>query len=145
MHELRGDIWERHEKGQWVVITTNGSVRHDGAAVMGRGVAREAAIKFPDLPITLGDCIQTRGNRVHAFSTFRLFAFPVKEEWPQRASMRLIEQSAYQLVALVNALKLSQVYMVRPGCGNGGLSWSSVKPLLDLILDSRFYVVEKNP
>lgn len=142
VNEIRGNLWDYWEDGRWVVITTNGSVRHDGLAVMWRGVAKEAMIKFPNLAKELGDRLAVSGNRVHAFSHRRLFAFPVKVTWEMGASLKLIESSAAQLARLVHALQLSQVYMVRPGCGNGGLKWDDVKPVLNRYLDSRFYVVE---
>lgn len=145
VHELRGNLWDYWESGSWVVITTNGSLKKDGHAVMGRGVALEAAIKFPNLAKDLGDRIAASGNRVHSISHRRLFAFPVKTEWNMGASLALIERSAAQLALLVHALKLSQVYMVRPGCGNGGLTWGDVKPILNRHLDARYYVVEIAP
>ena len=46
MIETSGNLWHFHTQGRWVVTTTNGSVRKDGCAVMGRGVAREAAAKL---------------------------------------------------------------------------------------------------
>lgn len=141
MLETSGNIWDFHSKGEWIVITTNGSVRRDGCCVMGRGVAREAATRFPSLPSALGACIKTNGPRVQFFSDLKLFAFPVKHHWSDTADMGLIELSSHQLVAEATTLDLSRVYLVRPGCGNGHLQWKDVKPVISRILDSRFIVV----
>jgi hypothetical protein len=48
--EIVGNIWDYYDKGHWIVITTNGIVNKNGEAIMGRGVALEAAKKFKDLP-----------------------------------------------------------------------------------------------
>lgn len=37
MKEAVGNLWDFHEQGKWIVITTNGSVNMAGYAVMGRG------------------------------------------------------------------------------------------------------------
>src|SRR5258708_18905839 len=98
MQELRGDLWDFYEDHQWIVITTNGAVRHDGACVMGRGIALQAAQRMPDLPFRVGDRIRQAGNRVFAFSTLHLFTFPVKRTWGERATLPLIVESAEQLM-----------------------------------------------
>lgn len=145
VREVRGDLWDYWENGHWVVITTNGDIRADGANVMGRGVAKEAAIRFPELPMRLGDRLSVSGNKVHSFSQWHLFTFPVKHHWKTMAVPDLIETSAVLLVRLVAALNLNRVYMVRPGCGNGGLKWDDVRPILNRHLDERFFVVERHP
>jgi len=97
MIEAPSDLWDHHAAGQWVVITTNGIVRKDGACLMGRGVALQAAQRFPDLPFVLGAAIEVDGNHVHAFRDFRVFSFPVKRPWTEPADPNLIQQSARQL------------------------------------------------
>lgn len=140
--EIRGNLWDYWEDGHWVVITTNGSIRSDGHAVMGRGVAREAAQRIPNLTLDLAQRLKSSGNKVHIISYRRVITFPVKVTWEMGASLQLIEQSAAQLAQLVHAMGVSRVYMVRPGCGNGGLKWEDVKPILNRHLDARFTVVE---
>lgn|SRR5262245_43991014 len=143
VQEIRGDLWEYWEDGRWIVIMTNGDTRKDGRAVMGRGTAKQAAIRFPELPVLLGDRLSVGGNKVYSFSHWHLFTFPTKQHWDDpRADLDLIETSAGLLVRLVAALHLPRVYMVRPGCGNGGLDWAQVKPVLNRHLDERFHVVD---
>ena len=141
MKEINGDIWDYHKKGYWVVITTNGYIRKDGACVMGRGVAKEAARKFPMLPFEIGRSIQQFGNHVFACNPdTRIIAFPVKHNWWEKADIQLIERSCQELAEFPQELTY---YMVRPGCGNGGLDWLDVKPVLKRYLDDRFIVVER--
>lgn len=146
MKEIQGNIWDYHAKGHWVVITTNGSVRKDGACVMGRGVALQAKEKFPLLPYELGNEIKHRGNFLLVFPQYRIITFPVKGQWMERANMQLIQSSLGQLIEFLSNPQVKipyPIYMVRPGCGNGGLAWKDVRPILGKYLDDRFVVVEE--
>lgn len=150
MKEISGDIWDYHERGHWIIITTNGTVRDDGKAVMGSGVALQAKQKFPGLPSSLGRLVKERGNHPHYFPVSKLFTFPVKHNWWEKADIDLIELSAARLDNLIAILEADAImpitppyYMVRPGCGSGWLDWKDVKPILEKYLDDRFVVVEK--
>lgn len=57
------------------------------------------------------------------------------------ADLKIIEKSAKELVFLANDKKYSEIVLPRPGCGAGELEWSSVKPILESILDDRFIVM----
>lgn len=134
-----------------VVITTNGTVKKNGEAVMGRGCALEAAQRFPSLPALLGEHLQFDGNHVGVFVNedldatheFDLVTFPVKHHWRERASLELIIRSAQELVALADpyCVGWKTILLPRPGCGNGGLSWHIVGSTLARILDDRFTVI----
>lgn len=140
MKESTGNLWNYHEAGFWIAITTNGVVKRDGSAVMGRGVALQARHRFPRLAYELGTQIQQSGNRVFAFPQYRLYTLPVKHQWWEKADVDLIIASCHQLAVLVPPDQV--VYLVRPGCGNGGLAWEAVRPAIADILDDRFVVVE---
>jgi hypothetical protein len=145
MTEVSGNIWKFHDLGYTVCITTNGMIKKDGSCVMGRGVARDAKIKFSKLPLQLGNKIRSEGNIVHWFPEYRLFSFPVKHVWWDRADLDLIVGSCKRLVDLADQfdVRMSKViYLVRPGCGNGQLTWGVVKPIITPILDDRFVVVQ---
>ena len=154
MIEVVGNLWDSEADVR--VITTNGSVKKNGEAVMGRGCALEAKQRWPALAATLGTYITRFGNRVTYFQDYNLFTFPVKHEWMQKADIDLIKLSAEQLS--LHALHSWEVILMpRPGCGNGGLQWCScpegwvglphedlckgVKHLIAPILDDRFHVI----
>lgn len=144
------------------VITTNGTVKQNGQAVMGRGCAREAVAGvdgkcggWPGLPDILGAHLED-GNHVYFLGACVtpakgvLYSFPVKHRWFERADMELIQRSAHELLSCINdeypeiTGKPSadcHVVMPRPGCGNGKLRWLDVRPLLANILDDRFRVI----
>lgn len=129
------------------VITTNGYVAKDGRAVMGRGCAREARCFFPNLDYKLGRMIREHGNRTMRLGRYDgidLCSLPVKHHWRENAELELIERSVTQLVEIVDKFSYERVVMPRPGCGNGGLEWSTVKPLIEPLLNGRFIVVRYN-
>lgn len=159
MKEVRGNLWTWMPGDGWNVthrvITTNGFVKKDGTAVMGRGCALEAKNMFPGIALQLGNLLRWKGNHVHHVFThgtefWELVTFPVKHNWWEMADMELIERSARELVELLDfeAAQVIEGYwqpqrvvLPRPGCGNGQLRWEDVKPVLEKILDDRFYVI----
>lgn len=156
--EITGDLWDFHAKGEWIAITTNGSVNAYGRAVMGRGVAEEAKIRYPWLPTQLAHRIKEDGGNVpHSFGTktqagedtlVNILTFPVKHEWHQKANLVLIRKSAEAILDRMEAHGIPRVlYTVRPGCGNGHRKWETeVRPiLLDVWAGhlDRFVIVER--
>lgn len=144
MKEVKGDIWDCHDRGHWIVITTN-SVVNSSRAVMGKGIALEAKERFSELPILLGEKLTRWGNHVYLFRPpIRLITFPTKEDWRLNSLPTLIAQSAFELMMMwKGSIRQPTIYMPRPGCGNGGLDWKDVKPILERYLDDRFVVVTR--
>lgn len=143
MLEARGDLWDFHEDGYTICITTNGFVKKNGEAVMGRGCAREATYRYDDIAELLGNWIDMRGNKICWFSDKRIISFPVKHHWKEEADIELIKASSRDLMDLLdqNPDTKTPIYLPRPGCGNGRLKWSDVKPVLAEVLDDRVIVV----
>ncbi len=144
MLEARGNLWDFHAQGYWVGINTNGIVRRDGRLVMGRGVAKQAALRFPDLPWSLGTAVSFGGNHVYPYPKYRVTSFPTKRHWQDAACLQLIVQSAEELMGRVigaASAVAGPVYLPRPGCGLGGLEWTDVKPELEKILDDNVVIV----
>jgi hypothetical protein len=139
MHELTGDIWDYLGKGV-IAITTNGSLTKDGRAVLGRGCARQAGARFPDLPQILGALILAHGNHVHDLG-HGLVSFPVEDSAWSLPDLRLIARSASELRTLADHGKWGQIVVPRPGCGGGGLAWQDVRPLLSKVFNDRFWIV----
>jgi len=147
MTEAFGDLWDADTVA--LCLTTNGSIKTNGAGVMGRGIALQATRRYPGIGQALGAHLAQNGNHVGLLITREdgrpIYAFPVKHVWDQHADLQLIERSARELVEIVDELSLASVALPRPGCGNGGLRWEDVKPRIESILDDRFIVVEYAP
>ena len=143
MKEITGDIWDYHGWGYWIVITTNGSLNTKGEAMMGKGIALQAKLKFPRITKWLGINLTNKGNQLFVNHPFRIITFPTKDNWKERAKLSLIATSCKELVEACKGTT-DEVYMIRPGCGNGQLDWKDVKPILEEYLDNRFVVVERS-
>lgn len=157
MLEAKGNLWTYEPEDGYIdarVITTNGYVKKNGEAVMGKGCAKEAATLYPDMPTYLGNMIKLGGNNVHLLKQeyllydgaphllWEIVSFPVKDHWQEKASYTLINKSVLELVAMANKRKWQHVVLPRPGCGAGGLYWANVRSLIKAKLDDRFTVID---
>lgn len=146
MKEVSGELFDL-ARGKVLVITTNGFVKKNGYAVMGRGCAKQAAELWPCLPSILGKSIGISGNTVQVLPVEQdtytsVVSFPVKYNWWENAEISLIQQSAVDLQKLTDQEGWTSVLVPRPGCGNGHLSWKDVQPVLLHVFDDRFTIVD---
>lgn len=145
MREAFGDLWTF--PADYRIVTTNGFVKQNGHAVMGRGCAKEATQRYPLLTGQLGQRLKEQGNIVLFWSEYSLLTFPVKHNWFERADPQLIARSVQQLLQCIELLQLEHEFrfvLPRPGCGNGQLLWNDVKPLVTLLPDN-VYVITNEP
>ena len=147
MREIRGNIFDlptRRDCTEAICVTTNGIIRQNGRAVMGAGIAKAFRDRFPGIDKNLATHILRCGNVPGDLGVYEgclVISFPTKYHWTEDSDLELIGQSAELLVELVNNLELSTVYLPRPGCANGHLSWDDVKPVIEQYLDDRFIIV----
>ena len=170
MKEIRGNLWDHLDIADAIVITTNGFIKANGECVMGRGCAREATERFPNLSKDLGATLTVLGNHVFLqnYDGHRIITFPVKPKsmicnqtktnivnhmknkfkagsvvpgWACTADLDLIINSAKELRSMVTTLGLKNVVMPRPGCGAGELEWDTVKKSIEPILNDRFSII----
>lgn len=137
-----GDIWEYVETAV-IAVTTNGSVTKNGRAIFGRGVAKQAALRFPGLDEKLGSLLAGQGNHVFDLGC-GIVSFPVEETPWSQPDLRLVARSAEELRALADSAGWRQIVVPRPGCGGGGLLWRDVRPLLEPWFDDRFVVISQS-
>jgi len=102
---IKGNIWDYHDQGHYVAITTNGVLDRDGNLVMGAGIALEAKNKFREvkhiLPETisvgifpiekiLGEHVKYNRNVPCFLEGIRIVSFPTKNLWRDPSSIELI-------------------------------------------------------
>jgi hypothetical protein len=167
MNEVQGNIWDFHDKGYHVCIPTNGFVKKNGCAVMGRGLAKQCKNKFPGIDRDLGIVLKTSGN-YPTLLPFRLISFPVKPKykvisslsevvthmrskfqvgdrvpgWACKAELNLIHGAATNLCNFFYMYDdIRRIYVPRVGCGNGELQWTDVKPILEKAFEKEDRIV----
>jgi hypothetical protein len=143
------DIWTLRDKyaSAWVVIPTNVTRRKDGTAVMGAGLAKEAARKYPSLPEKLGKHIVKFGANIYVDRP--IICLPTKVHWKNPSLMSHIEHGCLQLSELSRVLSSigneDVILIPRLGCGLGGLNWErEVRPVVDSILTEDRFVLVSN-
>ena len=126
-------------------VTTNGVVKKDGSAVMGKGMALLVDQKY-NVGSKLGKHLKENGNVPCDLGIvadgFHVISFPTKNDWSESSDLNLIKQSAEKVKEMADSLGLEKIYITRPGCGLGNLEWSDVKRTLSTVFDDRFCIVD---
>lgn len=111
--------------------------------VMGKGVALEFKNRWPAnfrAYKTLCDAKKLKPGKMFVFDTKELFAsegprylinFPTKAHWRSKSKMEYIEGGLDALVQVIREHRISSIAIPPLGCGNGGLNWSDVRPLIE--------------
>jgi hypothetical protein len=133
-----GDMWETYEDADLFLITTNSTLRKDGALVMGQGIAWQAKERFPGLDLALGTQIQTTCGSLGEYGLHisprwpaaKLGAFQVKRHYSQPASLELIQRSTATLCVWCAEHPDAGVHLNFPGVGYGRLRREEVLPII---------------
>jgi len=137
--EITADIFTLHANSEQRILKicpTNGTIKSNGACVMGAGIAKELALDYPCVPFHLGRLLSLYGNNpypIYVTETEEWWSFPVKHEWNQKADLSLIDISCLKFKRWLDSTtpKPHFVLFPRVGCGNGELSWKKVRPMLE--------------
>lgn len=139
----RGDMWSAFGKGAFM-ITTNPIRRKDGAVVMGRGIAKEAKDRFPELPYDFGRQLELMPHLadtigyIGSYDNVPIYYFMVKSHWREPASLEIIERSvaAMDYWGYIADFYDRRIDLNFPGIGNGQLKREDVLPLLEGLPDN---------
>lgn len=107
--------------------------------VMGKGLALQFKRTFPFYfrtykeecahgKIKLGKASVYFRESIH-LPTF-IISFPTKNHWRDSSKLEDIESGLASLVAEMVCLDIRSIAIPALGCGNGGLEWEQVKPLI---------------
>ncbi len=156
MKRNKGNLWMMTAEAK--VIPTNGVTKDAGGypkvaqAVMGAGLAKQVAQKWPALPFLLGARLEETGNRVYIFHVpmhlreslrcLYIITFPTKHHWRDAGDYMLLKQSVEQLDDIAVALGLKNVLVPLVGTGLARLDPAVVLDYLDRTLDNTFTLVE---
>ena len=106
--------------------------------VMGKGLALQFKKAFPDSFANYERACkagEVHVGRMHVVE--RLLAprviinFPTKKTWRQPSKLEFVRDGLVDLVAVVRRLGIQSLAVPPLGCGNGGLAWAQVRPLIE--------------
>jgi O-acetyl-ADP-ribose deacetylase (regulator of RNase III) len=129
--EQRGNLLEADVDALVNTVNTVG--------VMGKGIALQFRRAFPSMYKAYQKAAkqgEIKLGRMSVFATGSLSGpryvinFPTKGHWRARSRLADIEAGLTDLVATLRALEITSVAIPPLGCGNGGLLWSQVRPLI---------------
>lgn len=141
MQEVYGELFSTEFEDKWRCVLTNGEIKINGENIMGGGIARQVSEAYPWFPAELGEKLKLFGNQVFIFPDIKWFSFPTKDKVRFRSDIMLIRNSCEQLCNLLDTFDINEVYLPRPGCGLGGLTWEQVKPRIEGLLDDRVNII----
>lgn len=112
--------------------------------VSGKGVALQFRQAFPDNYEAYRRAAKRGGVAVGTMFVFDrgtitspryIINFPTKRHWKGRSRIEDIEAGLDDLVRVVRRLEIHSIALPALGCGNGGLNWSQVEPLIRRAFD----------
>jgi O-acetyl-ADP-ribose deacetylase (regulator of RNase III)/uncharacterized protein YwgA len=125
---LIGDLFE--SRAQTLVNTVN------CVGVMGKGVAEQFKARFPEMFEDYKrrtDQKEVRPGEPYLFSDPSgrwIVNFPTKDHWRSPSRLSDIERGLDYLAAHATDWGITSIALPPLGCGNGGLEWSEVGPLI---------------
>jgi len=128
---LRGDIFK--SPAQVLVNTVN------TVGVMGKGVALEFKKQYPDMFKAYERACNGKqfdiGNLMLWKSPVKwVLLFPTKKHWRNPSKIEYIEAGLQKFVKTYQEKGITSIAFPRLGCGNGGLDWSDIQPLMEQYL-----------
>lgn len=109
--------------------------------VMGKGIALQFKKAFPanflkyseacrSRKLISGTLLVTRENNSRGQEKI-IINFPTKQHWRYPSKYEYIHSGLTELVKIINAHKIKSIAIPPLGCGNGGLQWHIVKPMIE--------------
>ena len=120
--------------------------------VMGKGLAKQAAQRYPNMATAYKESCDDGQLKVGRASMvwkpesekFRILLLPTKEHWSNPSKLEWIQLGVRSIVNLISIRKFDTIAIPAIGCGNGGLKWGDVLPVITaavrLCPDVRFYI-----
>lgn len=110
--------------------------------VMGKGVALEFKTRFPryfDAYRAACTAGHVRTGKVWSYvpagSTVGILSVATKDDWRRPSRIEWVKEGVTHLAEAIQKLQPRVVAMPALGCGQGGLDWSIVRPLIIDALD----------
>jgi O-acetyl-ADP-ribose deacetylase (regulator of RNase III) len=133
IHISHGDLLKQNDVDA-IVNTVN------CVGVMGKGIALQFKNKWPaNFAAYHAACKagEVRPGKMMVFDAGAyaqphfIINFPTKDHWRGKSKLAFIEDGLQDLVKQIRVLGIRSIAIPPLGCGNGGLDWQEVKPLIE--------------
>lgn len=133
IHLTHGDLLKQDDVDA-IVNTVN------CVGIMGKGIALQFKNKWPDNFAQYHAACKAGKVRPGTMNVYDAGAyaqphfiinFPTKDHWRGNSKLSFIQDGLTDLIAQVRALDIRSIAIPPLGCGNGGLDWADVKPLIE--------------
>jgi len=132
IHKAAGDLLSADAEALVNTVNTVG--------VMGKGIALQFKQAFPD-NYSAYEAACKRGQLevgkmfVFCRDTFDdrriIINFPTKKHWRGKSKIKDIQSGLRALIEVVKSKGIRSIAVPPLGCGNGGLDWNEVRPLIE--------------
>ncbi len=132
IHYSKGNLLEANVEA---IINTVNCV-----GVMGKGIALQFKQAFPEnFAVYAKACnaAEVQPGRMFVFERRDLvnprfiINFPTKTHWKAKSRLEHVEQGLVDLVRVIREKQIKSIAIPPLGCGNGGLDWADVQPLIE--------------
>lgn len=137
----KGNMWDVYGNTDLFLVTTNPVINKSGGLVMGRGIAKEFATRFPEGPKEFARLVRAfPSHYVRTLTYTPVFGeqtvgyFMVKDHWAEPAKLSIIMRSTAELMDRAPLYK--RIDLNFPGIGNGGLDREVVLPIISALPDN---------
>ena len=115
--------------------------------VMGKGLALEFKLKYPDMFKTYQEVCKAKELRLGRPMYVRgadksIVLFPTKYHWKEKSETNAIKNGLEVFSRGYKKLGIKSIAFPKLGCGLGGLDWAEVKPLMEQYLSNLDIEVE---
>lgn len=106
------------------------------AGIMGAGIAKNFKMKYPEMFKQYKlDCARNKidigkGSRFDSDCGQIIFNLPTKPNWYDKSTLHYIEQGLVWLRKEIELEGKMSIAIPQLGCGNGGLKWEIVRPII---------------
>ena len=122
-------------QAQTVVNTVN------TVGVMGKGLASAMKAKYPEMFKKYQKICKEKGLEIGQLWLWKgpdrwILNFPTKKHWRRPSELAYIEAGLKKFVAQFEERGIREIAFPRLGCGNGGLDWDDVRPIMESYLSA---------
>lgn len=125
---LKGDIFNSPAK---VLVNTVNTV-----GVMGKGIALEFKKRYPEMFKLYQSKCDDKSFDIGNLLLWKkdekwVLLFPTKKHWRSPSKLSDIEKGLEKFAQNYDKLGIESIAFPKLGCGNGGLDWEDVKPIME--------------